>query len=243
MIAIATASSEQTKGARIDMLVDIDPIRQHELWRGIDRHYYLLQQHLGRIAGCYCDSTYHTPHLEIGCGVGSTTKVVYRNTGRPIHALERNPLLVEAAIKQLDRVSGLVVPTDAVNFLRACEPESYSLAFSALTLHESPPERQLEVFQMLYRSLTPGGVFLFGDRFIFDHRGYQNQVKTRLEAIVSLAQRNPRLCLAWHDHELVETSNTLTIGRASRMLTQAGFHDIFPTYRTGIYGIIAAHKA
>lgn len=97
----------------------------------------------------------HQRILELGCGMGGFVKLLC-DQGKDAYGVDSDPGCVEKA-------RSLPIPVleaDVIDHLRTVEPESLDAIFSAHLVEHLPYEAVLEVIQLSYRALRPGGRLL-----------------------------------------------------------------------------------
>lgn len=98
----------------------------------------------------------NTKTLELGCGTGLFTRLVYSRTGADITATDiSNELLTEAKEKF---PQGKFLPDDAMNM--QFENDSFEVVFGSSILHHLNLEKSA---QEIYRVLKPGGRMVFAE--------------------------------------------------------------------------------
>ncbi len=124
---------------------------------------YRFLQYLGvSIDGEAALHGYYVPMLagrnkvvDLGCGLGGFVKLL-RAQGIDAYGVDGDPMCVaEASAHDIP-----VVQDDVLGFLRGVEPESLDAIFSAHLVEHLPYEVVLELIELSFRALRPGGRLL-----------------------------------------------------------------------------------
>jgi ubiquinone/menaquinone biosynthesis C-methylase UbiE len=99
---------------------------------------------------------YHTNALEIGCGTGLFTKLVYEKSNANITAIDISQELIDVAISKSINASFQKMDALYLNY----DDQTFDVVFGSSILHHLPEKAALtEVF----RVLKPGGKIIFAE--------------------------------------------------------------------------------
>lgn len=97
----------------------------------------------------------HNKVVDLGCGLGGFVKLL-RSQGVDAFGVDGDPMCVaEARSHDIP-----IVQDDVLNYLRAVESESLDAVFSAHLVEHLPYEVVLELIELSFRALRPGGRLL-----------------------------------------------------------------------------------
>lgn len=154
--------------------------------------------------------------LDLGCGTGLELDEIFRHhpqievTGIDLSA----DMLAKLREKHPDKKLNLIV---ADYFQQPFGTACYDVAVSFETLHHFPAEKKLSVFQKLYQSLKPGGIYLEADYFADDDEWE--------EFLFAECDRRRK---KWGipDDVFVHFDTPLTLEHERKLLIKAGFSEV-----------------
>ncbi|QQR78457.1 MAG: class I SAM-dependent methyltransferase [Candidatus Moraniibacteriota bacterium] len=221
-------------------------VDQYDLWTAIDPDYdrihtrfrEALAQELGRIPG------EAVTVLEVGCGTGYTSRIILEADSR-------------VRLETIDRSVGMVARAGAelsgfgerfgIHFgdMREILPGlgTFPIICSALTIHNLCPDEQREVYSLVFQRLSPGGLFLSGDKVsLNDDDAYRETLAIIIRRIEAVRGAHPQECAFFLNHEREDDAIRVTESAVLDMLEQAGFEQVSIGNRAGMHAIINARK-
>jgi SAM-dependent methyltransferase len=236
-------------------------VEQYELWRAIDPNYdlshdYLVNLFLDILARdahkllstvIRCKAPGDDPYpriqihiLEIGCGVGHTSKCILDADPRiRLMAIDKSPGMVERAKRELasygDRVR--VYLGDALELIPKISSR-IDYVVSANTIHNLHPSDQQRLYHLIAGVLEYRGCFFGIDKVAPDDEGlYETLFQEFLGRIEALRETYPVAYAFFRKHEFEDREIRVTESELKVMFTQAGF-DAMPLPYFNRYGMV-----
>lgn len=227
-------------------------VDQYELWRAIDPNYdpshdaleRLLRDVVAREAHNLlstvirsrkpCDNPYDRIEiniLEIGCGIGHTSKRILDADPR-IHlmAIDKSPGMVERARRELASYGNRfrVYLGDAIELIPKISSR-IDYVISANTIHNLHPSDQQRLYHLIAEVLEYRGCFFGIDKIASnDADAYEALFEEFLGRIELLRESHPDAYAFFRNHEFEDREIRVTEDALKTMLAQAGFDAMLP---------------
>ncbi len=228
-----------------------DPIAdEYDDWSIIDPEYprlhvrtvQFVQQELASVPESVCQV------FEIGFGTGLTTQALLQCDPRVlVTGADTDSAMVAKAVERLrearllDRVE--LVTADVRDFLRH-DRRKFRVVASVCTVHNIAPDDRLAACQSAYDRLSPGGLFVSGDKIAPDDPvRYLELFDAQMWRMEGYKQRGMDFAYDfWRLHELEDHLRRITESQTVTMLERAGFEQVAILERFGIYALVVGRK-
>lgn len=189
--------------------------------------------------------------LEIGCGTGITTMNLLMRPDAVITSVDNAPAMLHQARHYLadyltwQRVQ--LIENDALSFLSVQKDNSVDVVASAYTLHNFLNPYREQVLAEIIRVLTPGGLFINGDRYALDDsllHLHTIQEEARHYFKTFTAMNRIDLLEHWIIHLFSDESpdHIMRLEAALTTMQNLGFDGIQVHYREGVNALLTATK-
>ena len=190
--------------------------------------------------------------LELGCGTGITTlSLLSACEGITVTAIDNEPTMLNQAKQSLlDYVKSKqlsFVEDDALSALSALPDNSIDVIASAYTLHNFLNDYRAEVIEQCYRVLTPGGLFINGDRYgLDDISAHTVLIQKEVGQYFKVLKELNRIDLLehWIVHLFSDESqnHSMRESEAVQQMTRCGFNNIVLQDRSDVSALLTAYK-
>jgi ubiquinone/menaquinone biosynthesis C-methylase UbiE len=223
-------------------------VEQYELWRAIDPDYDRSHDSLERLLRDvvarewrnllstvnWSRNPYDNPYdriainiLEIGCGIGHTSKRILDADPRiRLMAIDQSPGMVERAKQELASYGEYrfqVHLGDALELLPKIS-DRIDYVVAANTIHNLHPSDQQKMYHLIAEVLEYRGCFFSIDKIASDDMGaYGDLFEEFLGRIEALRETHPQEYAFLRNHEFEDRKIRVTEKEFGAMLTQAGF--------------------
>lgn len=190
--------------------------------------------------------------LEIGCGVGRTTRNILEADERiKVMAVDNEPIVLSQArlsLEEFIRDCRVKLATcDALEFLEEQKASSFSAFASAQTLHNFRRKYRERVITEIYRVLEPEGLFINADKYALDdetehQKSLDWQLKKFEESYTKIDR--PDLAAEWTKHYLEDNKPGIIMkeSESKKAMERVGFKDIETVFREQMDAVMVAKK-
>lgn len=227
---------------------------EYELFKLACPHFEELENTLGKIIKEQFQdkNTSEIKVLEIGCGPGYTTLIIFDSDRRTkIVAVDNEPVMIEQAKEILNdhikknRVK--LIYGDALEFLQKQSSDSFDVFASGFTLHNLPKDFREEVIKEIYRVLKPEGIFVNADKYALDNESEHKQsLHWQLQQFKEKYSPINRqdLIEEWTNHYLEDDKPNIIMKESDSMksMNKIGFNDIKIVFRKQMDAVLFARK-
>jgi trans-aconitate methyltransferase len=181
------------------------------------------------------------PHLlELGSGTGyATAKILAEHPEATITCLDHSDEMIQCAREKPELSSVEMVKQDIRD---AWPAKCYDGMISTLCLHHIPLTDRAVVFQRIYESLSPGGVFICGDIIRSESVREEEIYRGRWTATMRKAGMSEE-----EIHQIVQSreanyADMETIHSLPDQLNAIGFSPVFIPYRYELSAVFVGYK-
>ncbi len=185
--------------------------------------------------------------VEIGCAEGYTTrKILEMNPKSTVYAIDNDKARTALARQMLRRYHGRVhvEQIDALEGIKALTSGSIDAFATGFTIHNFPETYRRQILSESYRILTPGGIFVNGDKYArADSAEHQADLEWQMEQFNIFEQINrPDLKELWTAHNLEDDNIAMKEDESKETMRIIGFKNIRTVYRNHMEAVITAEK-
>jgi len=195
--------------------------------------------------------------LDLGCGNGMTTLALCAEMENVhIVGVDIEPtMLNQYKARMNDRVEALAAShitvttkqSDALQFLKGCEANSFDVVVSGFVLHNLPKDVRGAIVKEIARVLKPHGRFVNGDKVACDdEKSHQRHLMKQLATIVDVysAPKDRAYGIEWIEHYARDNQPDLKYKESEvhRSLGQAGFRSVRIVKRWCMEAVVVASK-
>lgn len=223
---------------------------EYELNLKVYPHQAKIHDRVGKLVKKLLGSRIKSHVLEIGCGIGDTTKPVLSYAPH-IHltCVDNSASMIRQAGDMLHlfpRADVLLKKTDALRYLKESPTASIDIIFSAYTLHNFKKEYRAKVITELSRVLKPRGCFINAD-ILYSSNGRLSKeqfswLAAQLDNYDQL--KRPDLKRKWLRHITADRdpNRILLEDTYAKQLRSAGFTKVENMFRYHSDAILVAKK-
>ncbi|MEI6850078.1 MAG: class I SAM-dependent methyltransferase [archaeon] len=191
--------------------------------------------------------------LDIGSGGGESTKYIMEYSSPSIIDLvDPDNIQMTRLLTDLGAVAkkrGILLrphEEDIFDFMPKVKDNSYDFIASAWTIHNFEKDKREKILREVYRTLTPGGIFVNMDKYVPDdakeeERLHSRQVK-RYHCLAEMGRPDLEIKMIAHDEEDRKPELMMKEGESIVQLKKIGFRDVRLTKRMEKEAIIIAIK-
>jgi len=226
---------------------------EYSLFQQASPHYGKLQDIVGKtVRKAYSNKIQQEISvLELGCGPGTTTRVLLDTDPRIIvTAVDLEPKMIAQAKRNLaDYVSSnrlSIIGGDGLEYLRTLKDSTFDVFASAFTLHNFSQQYRGRIISEIHRTLKPGGLFINADKYALDDPNKHNKsLLWQIEQFVNtFRSERSDLAVSWIKHYVEDNSPRLIMyeSAARKQLEKNNFVDISTKYRKQMEAVMTATK-
>ena len=190
--------------------------------------------------------------FEIGCGTGiCTLGLLAARDNLQLTAVDSAPqMLDQARVNLADYIEAgrlSLVEQDALTALRSLPDASVDFVASNYAIHNFEDDYRAKTLAEIFRVLTPGGMFINGDRYAIDDRNaHLLDAQNIVRGWFKLFRQIDRLDLLedWIVHLISDESPSIIMyySPSLEQLRQIGFSNVSVDFRDGVDTLIRATK-
>jgi tRNA (cmo5U34)-methyltransferase len=190
--------------------------------------------------------------FEIGCGTGiCTLGLLAARDNLKLTAVDSAPqMLDQARVNLADHIEAgrlTLVEQDALTALRSLPDASVDFVASNYAIHNFEDDYRAKTLGEIFRVLTPGGMFINGDRYAIDDRNaHLLDAQNIVRGWFKLFRQIDRLDLLedWIVHLISDESPSIIMyySPSLEQLRQIGFSNVSVDFRDGVDTLIRATK-
>lgn len=190
--------------------------------------------------------------FEIGCGTGiCTLGLLAARDNLQLTAVDSAPqMLDQARVNLADYIEAgrlSLVEQDALTALRSLPDASVDFVASNYAIHNFEDDYRAKTLAEIFRVLTPGGMFINGDRYAIDDRNaHLLDAQNIVRGWFKLFHQIDRLDLLedWIVHLMSDESPSIIMYYTPSLeqLRRIGFSDVSVDFRDGVDTLIRATK-
>ncbi|NOX71812.1 MAG: class I SAM-dependent methyltransferase [Candidatus Micrarchaeota archaeon] len=190
--------------------------------------------------------------VEIGCGLGITTKNILISDSRVnVTAIDNERIMLKQAKENLKSYIEdgrlKLIMSDALEFVRSLPDSSFDAIASVFTLHNFEQKYRNELINEIFRVLVPGGLFINADKYARDDNAlHYNDLKWQINQFIEKYSGIGRFDLIneWINHYLVDNKDNIIMkeGKSFDILKKSGFRNIKKVYRKHMEAIVVCKK-
>jgi len=190
--------------------------------------------------------------FEIGCGTGiCTLGLLAARDNLQLTAVDSAPqMLDQARVNLSDYIEAgrlSLVEQDALTALRSLPDASVDFVASNYAIHNFEDDYRAKTLAEIFRVLTPGGMFINGDRYAIDDRNaHLLDAQNIVRGWFKLFRQIDRLDLLedWIVHLISDESPSIIMyySPSLEQLRQIGFSNVSVDFRDGVDTLIRATK-
>ncbi len=179
--------------------------------------------------------------LDLGSGTGyATVKILAKHPSAIITCLDHSEEMIQCAREKPELSSVQMVKQD----IRDAWPEKrYDAIVSTLCLHHIPLPDRAEVFERIYESLSPGGVFICGDIIRSESAREEEIYRDRWIATMRTAGIPEEEIFQMVQSREANYADMETIHSLPEKLKAIGFLPVFMPYRNELSAVFVGYKS
>jgi len=176
--------------------------------------------------------------LDLGCGTGNISKKIKEKfPNSKIHCVDLADNMVKISQKKLADYSEISYETG--DFQSISLSSDYDVIVSSLAMHHLKTDQdKKEMYQKIYESLTPGGVFYNADVVLGSTKYLQNLYLGKWKEFMALSHSEEEIENKWMPTHRREDKPAKMIDHI-KWLEEAGFKQVdvvWKYYNYGVYG-------